>query len=216
MIVDDQELLRNGLTMVVRSQPDMEVVAEAGDGLEALKALESRRVDVVVMDIRMPRMDGVTATREIQRLDDPPKVLALTTFDLDEHALAALRAGASGFMLKDASGEEIIAAIRHVHGGDSIIAPSTTRRLIGQLVARADSDPEAVLGVLTQREREVFLGLARGASNAEIGADLFLSETTVKTHVGRILGKLGLRDRVQAVVLAYESGVVTPGEQATG
>jgi DNA-binding NarL/FixJ family response regulator len=212
MIVDDQELLRNGLTMVVRSQPDMEVVAEAGDGLEALKALESRRVDVVVMDIRMPRMDGVTATREIQRLDDPPKVLALTTFDLDEHALAALRAGASGFMLKDASGEEIIAAIRHVHRGDSIIAPSTTRRLVGQLVAKADSDPDAVLRVLTEREREVFLGLARGASNAEIGADLFLSETTVKTHVGRILTKLGLRDRVQAVVLAYESGVVTPGE----
>ncbi|MEV4065699.1 response regulator transcription factor [Nonomuraea dietziae] len=213
MIVDDQELLRNGLTMVVRSQPDMEVVAEAGDGLEALKALEARRVDVVVMDIRMPRMDGVTATREIQRLDDPPKVLALTTFDLDEHALAALRAGASGFMLKDASGEEIIAAIRHVHRGDSIIAPSTTRRLIGQLVAKADGDPDAVLKVLTAREREVFLGLARGASNAEIGADLFLSETTVKTHVGRILTKLGLRDRVQAVVLAYESGVVTPGER---
>ncbi|MEU4702975.1 response regulator transcription factor [Nonomuraea dietziae] len=213
MIVDDQELLRNGLTMVVRSQPDMEVVAEAGDGLEALKALEARRVDVVVMDIRMPRMDGVTATREIQRLDDPPKVLALTTFDLDEHALAALRAGASGFMLKDASGEEIIAAIRHVHRGDSIIAPSTTRRLIGQLVAKADGDPDAVLKVLTAREREVFLGLARGASNAEIGAALFLSETTVKTHVGRILTKLGLRDRVQAVVLAYESGVVTPGER---
>ncbi|MEU4331057.1 response regulator transcription factor [Nonomuraea dietziae] len=213
MIVDDQELLRNGLTMVVRSQPDMEAVAEAGDGLEALKALEARRVDVVVMDIRMPRMDGVTATREIQRLDDPPKVLALTTFDLDEHALAALRAGASGFMLKDASGEEIIAAIRHVHRGDSIIAPSTTRRLIGQLVAKADGDPDAVLKVLTAREREVFLGLATGASNAEIGADLFLSETTVKTHVGRILTKLGLRDRVQAVVLAYESGVVTPGER---
>ncbi|MET7328106.1 response regulator transcription factor [Nonomuraea sp. NPDC005650] len=213
MIVDDQELLRNGLTMVVRSQPDMEMVAEAADGLEALKALESRRVDVVVMDIRMPRMDGVTATREIQRLDDPPKVLALTTFDLDEHALAALRAGASGFMLKDAPGEEIIAAIRHVHRGDSIIAPSTTRRLIGRLVAKTDTAPDAVLNVLTKREREVFLGLARGASNAEIGADLFLSETTVKTHVGRILTKLGLRDRVQAVVLAYESGVVTPGER---
>ncbi|MEU6717038.1 response regulator transcription factor [Nonomuraea sp. NPDC046802] len=213
MIVDDQELLRNGLTMVVRSQPDMEVAAEAADGLEALKALESLRVDVVVMDIRMPRMDGVTATREIQRLDDPPKVLALTTFDLDEHALAALRAGASGFMLKDAPGEEIIAAIRHVHRGESIIAPSTTRRLIGRLVAKTDTTPDAVLKVLTKREREVFLGLARGASNAEIGADLFLSEATVKTHVGRILTKLGLRDRVQAVVLAYESGVVTPGER---
>ncbi|TXK41001.1 response regulator transcription factor [Nonomuraea sp. C10] len=218
MIVDDQELLRNGLAMVVRSQPDMEVAAEAGDGLEALetlealKGLESRRVDVVVMDIRMPRMDGVAATREIQRLDDPPKVLALTTFDLDEHALAALRAGASGFMLKDAPGEEIIAAIRHVHRGDSIIAPSTTRRLVRQLVTKPGTDPEAVLGALTQREREVFRGLARGASNAEIGAELFLSEATVKTHVGRILTKFGLRDRVQAVVLAYESGVVTPGE----
>ncbi|GGP03430.1 response regulator transcription factor [Nonomuraea glycinis] len=213
MIVDDQELLRNGLTMVVRSQPDVEVVAEAGDGLEALEVLRSRSVDVVVMDIRMPRMDGVTATREIQRMDNPPKVLALTTFDLDEHALAALRAGASGFLLKDAPGEEIIAAIRHVHRGDSIIAPATTRRLIGQLVARADTDPDAVLNALTEREREVFLGMARGASNAEIGAGLFLSETTVKTHVGRILAKLGLRDRVQAVVLAYESGVVTPGDR---
>jgi len=214
MIVDDQELLRNGLTMVVRSQPDMEVVAEAADGLAALLALESRHVDVVVMDIRMPRMDGVIATREIQRrLDDPPKVMVLTTFDLDEHALAALRAGASGFMLKDAPGEEIIAAIRHVHRGDSIIAPATTRRLIGRLVAKADTDPDAVLKVLTEREREVFLSLAGGASNAEIGVELFLSETTVKTHVGRILTKLGLRDRVQAVVLAYESGVVTPGER---
>ncbi|MFD8556265.1 response regulator [Streptosporangium canum] len=213
MIVDDQELLRNGLAMVVRSQPDMEVVAEAADGLAALSALESRHVDVVVMDIRMPRMDGVIATREIQRLDDPPKVLVLTTFDLDEHALAALRAGASGFMLKDAPGEEIIAAIRHVHRGDSIIAPATTRRLIGRLVAKADTDPDAVLKVLTEREREVFLSLAGGASNAEIGVELFLSETTVKTHVGRILTKLGLRDRVQAVVLAYESGVVTPGER---
>ncbi len=213
MIVDDQELLRNGLTMVVRSQPDVEVVAEAGDGLEALEVLRSRSVDVVVMDIRMPQMDGVTATREIQRMDNPPKVLALTTFDLDEHALAALRAGASGFLLKDAPGEEIIAAIRHVHRGDSIIAPATTRRLIGQLVARADTDPDAVLDALTEREREVFLGMARGASNAEIGAGLFLSETTIKTHVGRILAKLGLRDRVQAVVLAYESGVVTPGDR---
>ncbi|MEV4250202.1 response regulator transcription factor [Streptosporangium canum] len=213
MIVDDHELLRNGLAMVVRSQPDVEVVAEAADGLAALKALESRRVDVVVMDIRMPRMDGVTATREIQRLDDPPKVLVLTTFDLDEHALAALRAGASGFMLKDAPGEEIIAAIRYVHRGDSIIAPATTRRLIGRLAAKANTDPDAVLKVLTEREREVFLSLARGASNAEIGVELFLSETTVKTHVGRILTKLGLRDRVQAVVLAYESGVVTPGER---
>lgn len=214
MIVDDQELLRNGLTMVVRSQPDMEVVAEAADGLAALLALESRHVDVVVMDIRMPRMDGVIATREIQRrLDDPPKVMVLTTFDLDEHALAALRVGASGFMLKDAPGEEIIAAIRHVHRGDSIIAPATTRRLIGRLVAKADTDPDAVLKVLTEREREVFLSLAGGASNAEIGVELFLSETTVKTHVGRILTKLGLRDRVQAVVLAYESGVVTPGER---
>ncbi|MEV4219421.1 response regulator transcription factor [Nonomuraea sp. NPDC049725] len=213
MIVDDQELLRHGVTMVVRSQPDMEVVAEAADGAEALERLKALRVDVVVMDIRMPRMDGVTATREIQRLADPPRVLALTTFDLDEHALAALRAGASGFMLKDAPGEEIIAAIRHVHRGDAIIAPATTRRLVGRLVAPGGGDPDALLGALTQREREVFLGLARGASNAEIGAELFLSEATVKTHVGRILTKFGLRDRVQAVVLAYESGVVTPGDR---
>ncbi len=213
MIVDDQELLRRGLAMVIDSQPDLELVAEAGDGQEALDVLASRAVDVVVMDVRMPRMDGVRATAQIQKLSRPPRVLVLTTFDLDEHALGALRAGASGFLLKDAPGEEIIAAIRHVHAGDAIIAPATTRRLVAQLVDQRETDPTAVLQMLTEREQEVFGELARGASNAEIGARLYLSETTVKTHVGRILTKLRLRDRVQAVVLAYESGVVRPGSR---
>lgn len=213
MIVDDQELLRNGVSMVVNSQPDLEVVGEAADGHEALEMLRSRSVDVVVMDVRMPRLDGVSATAEIQKLPQPPKVLILTTFDLDENALAGLRAGASGFLLKDAPGEEIVAAIRHVHNGDSIIAPSTTRRLLSQLVTRTETDPEAILSKLTEREQEVFRSLALGASNAEIGASLFLSETTIKTHVGRILAKLRLRDRVQAVVLAYESGVIVPGDR---
>lgn len=215
MIVDDQELLRHGVTMVANSQPDLEVVAEAGDGLEALELLRVHTVDVVVMDVRMPKMDGVTATERIQRLPAPPKVLILTTFDLDESALAGLRAGASGFMLKDAPGEEIVAAIRHVHRGDSIIAPSTTRRLLSELVTRRDIDPKAVLDPLTEREQDVFRQMARGASNAEIGASLFLSETTIKTHVSRVLAKLRLRDRVQAVVLAYESGVVSPGDSSS-
>lgn len=210
MIVDDQELLRQGLAMVVRSQPDMDVVAEATNGRHALDLLATETVDVVVMDVRMPIMDGIAATEEIQRLSTPPRVLALTTFDLDEYAYDALRAGASGFILKDAPGEEVLAAIRHVHAGDAVIAPATTRRLLDHLTSRT-GDPDAVLARLTEREREVFLAMARGASNAEIAAEVFLSETTVKTHVGRILAKLRLRDRVQAVVLAYESGIVMPG-----
>jgi len=212
MIVDDQELMRRGLAMVIGSQPDLELVAEAGDGQEALEMLAARAVDVVVMDVRMPVLDGVTTTQRIQHLPNPPKVLVLTTFDLDENALGALRAGASAFLLKDAPGEEIVAAIHHVHRGDSIIAPATTKRLIGRLVSQRDADPARVLDRLTEREQEVLRELARGASNAEIGARLYLSETTVKTHVGRILAKFGLRDRVQAVVLAYEAGVVRPGE----
>jgi len=212
MIVDDQELMRRGLAMVLGSQPDLELVAEAGDGQEALDVLATRAVDVVVMDVRMPVLDGVTTTRRIQHLPNPPKVLVLTTFDLDENALGALRAGASAFLLKDAPGEEIVAAIHHVHRGDSIIAPATTKRLIGRLVSQRDADPARVLDRLTEREQDVLRELARGASNAEIGARLYLSETTVKTHVGRILAKFGLRDRVQAVVLAYEAGVVRPRE----
>lgn len=216
MIVDDQELLRRGLAMVISSQPDLDLVAEAADGREALDILATRSVDVVVMDLRMPRLDGVAATREIQTLKRPPRVLVLTTFDLDSHALAALRAGASAFLLKDAPGEEIIAAIRHVHAGDAIIAPATTARLISRLVGQHEADPARVLQALTEREREVFVEVASGASNAEIGARLYLSPTTVKTHVGRILTKFGLRDRVQAVVLAYESGVVRPGQEQHG
>jgi len=212
MIVDDQELMRRGLAMVIGSQPDLELVAEAADGQEALEVLAAHAVDVVVMDVRMPVLDGVTTTQRIQHLPNPPKVLELTTFDLDENALGALRAGASAFLLKDAPGEEIVAAIHHVHRGDSIIAPATTKRLIGRLVNQHDADPARVLDRLTEREQDVLRELARGASNAEIGARLYLSETTVKTHVGRILAKFGLRDRVQAVVLAYEAGVVRPGE----
>ena len=212
MIVDDQELMRRGLAMVIGSQPDLELVAEAADGQEALEVLAAHAVDVVVMDVRMPVLDGVTTTQRIQHLPNPPKVLVLTTFDLDENALGALRAGASAFLLKDAPGEEIVAAIHHVHRGDSIIAPATTKRLIGRLVNQHDADPARVLDRLTEREQDVLRELARGASNAEIGARLYLSETTVKTHVGRILAKFGLRDRVQAVVLAYEAGVVRPGE----
>lgn len=214
-VVDDQALVRTGLVMIINSQDDMTVVAEAGDGIEALEVLAAHRADVVLMDVRMPRMDGVTATRRLlSRSGEPSRVLVLTTFDLDEHAFAALRAGASGFLLKDAPAEELLGAIRTVHGGDAVLAPSTTRRLIehvaGDLPTPTDGpDP---FGVLTEREREVLVQIASGASNAEIAGRLFLSEATVKTHVGRVLAKLGLRDRVQAVVLAYEQRLVRPGD----
>jgi DNA-binding NarL/FixJ family response regulator len=221
MLVDDQELLRTGFRMVLASQADIEIAAEAGDGAQAVEVLRHAEVDVVLMDVRMPRMDGVQATRRIC-LDedglprpDAPKVLILTTFDLDEYAFAALKAGASGFLLKDVPPPELVAAIRAVHAGDAVVAPTTTRRMIDRFadvlpVPRADSGPPA-LEPLTEREREVFLLVAQGLSNGEIAAGLTLSEATVKTHVGRILGKLGLRDRVQAVVLAYEAGLLRAG-----
>ncbi|MFI0900746.1 response regulator [Streptomyces sp. NPDC020983] len=219
MLVDDQVLLRTGFRMVLAAQPDMEVVAEASDGAEALEVLRSTRVDVVLMDVRMPRMDGVEATRRICRGDrergDGPRVLILTTFDLDEYAFAALKAGAAGFMLKDVPPDELLAAIRAVHSGDAVVAPSTTRRLLDRftpMLPAPESEPRhKELDKLTDREREVLLLVAQGLSNGEIAAKLVLSEATVKTHVGRILTKLGLRDRVQAVVLAYESGVVRAG-----
>ncbi|CAN5383061.1 response regulator transcription factor [soil metagenome] len=211
-IVDDQALIRTGLAMVVDSQQDMRVVAQAGDGLQALDVLAATPADVVLMDVRMPVLDGVTATARLMARGGPGRVLMLTTFDLDEHAFAALRAGASGFLLKDAPAEDLLAAIRTVHRGDAVLAPSTTRRLIEHVAAdlpgTAGPDPFAAL---TEREREVLLEVASGASNAEIAARLFLSEATVKTHVGRMLAKLGLRDRVQAVVLAYEQGLIRPG-----
>lgn len=220
MLVDDQVLLRTGFRMVLQAQPDMEVVAEAGDGAEALEALRTTPVDVVLMDVRMPKLDGVEATRRICGApgrtsdDDGPRVLILTTFDLDEYAFAALKAGASGFMLKDVPPDELLAAIRAVHSGDAVVAPSTTRRLIDRFAPMLPSAAEpgsAELQRLTDREREVLLLVAQGLSNGEIAERLVLSEATVKTHVGRILTKLELRDRVQAVVLAYETGLVRAG-----
>lgn len=235
LLVDDQALLRTGFRMVLAAQQDMEVVAEAGDGAEAVRVLSTTEVDVVLMDVRMPGVDGVEATRRIcggkeaargirggkeegdgpGRAGSDPRVLILTTFDLDEYAFAALKAGASGFMLKDVPPADLLAAIRAVHSGDAVVAPSTTRRLIDRfsdvLPAAAPEPDDSVLGRLTDREREVLALVAQGLSNAEIAGRLVLSEATVKTHVGRILTKLELRDRVQAVVLAYETGLVRAG-----
>ncbi|MCT2590022.1 response regulator transcription factor [Streptomyces sp. N2-109] len=217
MLVDDQALLRTGFRMVLAAQPDMEVVAEAGDGVQALEVLRGTKVDVILMDVRMPHLDGVEATRRIcdGSGGHEPKVLILTTFDLDEYAFSALKAGASGFMLKDVPPDELLSAIRAVHSGDAVVAPSTTRRLIDRfssvLPATVPEPLARELERLTTREREVLVLIAQGLSNGEIAANLTLSEATVKTHVGRILTKLGLRDRVQAVVLAYETGLVRAG-----
>ncbi|MBA0053079.1 response regulator transcription factor [Streptomyces sp. AJS327] len=216
MLVDDQALLRTGFRMVVEAQQDMEVVAEAGDGAEALEVLRGQPVDVVLMDVRMPRVDGVEATRRICEGGEggasDPKVLILTTFDLDEYAFSALKAGASGFMLKDVPPGDLLHAIRAVHSGEAVVAPSTTRRLIDRfsmvLPSASPEPPAKELERLTDREREVLVLVAQGLSNGEIARHLVLSEATVKTHVGRILAKLSLRDRVQAVVLAYETGLV--------
>lgn len=215
MLVDDQELLRTGFRMVLQAQPDMTVAAEAGDGRAALEQLDGHEVDVVLMDVRMPHMDGVECCRRICARGTPrPKVLILTTFDLDEYAFAALKAGASGFMLKDVPAPELLSAIRSVHSGDAVVAPSTTRRLLDRFadyLPDGEGTAPTLPNQLTDREREVLLLVAQGLSNGEIAARLFLSEATVKTHVGRILMKLDLRDRVQAVVFAYENGLVQPG-----
>jgi DNA-binding NarL/FixJ family response regulator len=211
VLVDDQELLRTGFRMVLNSQADMTVVGEAGDGEAALVLLADLEADVVLMDVRMPRLDGVAATRRLCERGDRPRILMLTTFDLDEYAFAALKAGASGFLLKDVPPTDLLAAIRAVHSGEAVVAPSTTRRLLDKFAPLLPSEAEPAppeLDVLTEREHEVMLLVAQGMSNAEIASKLFLSEATVKTHVGRILMKLGLRDRVQAVVLAYETGLV--------
>ncbi|WP_159810826.1 response regulator [Cellulomonas citrea] len=221
-LVDDQQLVRAGFRMVIDSQPDLEVVLEAGDGRAAVHGLAAERspgVDVVLMDVRMPTMDGLTATAAITAAGPCPRVIVLTTFDLDEYVLRAIRAGASGFLLKDAPPEEMLAAIRTVHAGDAVIAPSSTRRLLEHLVEVLPPDEDSTrddpgrlaVADLTDREREVLVLMARGRSNTEIGQDLFVAEATVKTHVGRILAKLGARDRVQAVVTAYETGLVRPG-----
>jgi DNA-binding NarL/FixJ family response regulator len=219
LLVDDQELVRTGFRMVLDAQPGVEVTGEASDGRAALEVLRSTSADVVLMDVRMPRMDGIEATRRICERDGGPKVIILTTFDLDEYAFAALKAGAAGFLLKDAGPEQLIEAIHAVSSGDAVVAPSTTRRLIDRFVQHIpdeEAEDNAALATLTARENEVLKLVARGLSNAEIAGRLYVSEATVKTHVGRILNKLGLRDRVQAVVFAYETGLIRSGQSDDG
>jgi DNA-binding NarL/FixJ family response regulator len=218
VIADDQQLVRAGFRTILSTQPDLEVIGEAADGTEAVALADSLRPDVVLMDIRMPGLDGIEATRRIVSRRQVPaiRVLILTTFDLDEYVYDALQAGASGFLLKDASPEHLTAAVRMVSQGDALLAPSITRRLIEEFAAsRTPAVPPAALDQLSSRELEVFSLVALGLSNREIAGKLFVGETTVKTHVTRILTKLGLRDRVQAVVLAYETGAVTPGARRT-
>jgi DNA-binding NarL/FixJ family response regulator len=211
-LVDDQELVRVGLAMVVDATDDIRIVVQAADGAEAVARLAETQVDVVLMDVQMPRMNGVEATAAVTASGNGPKVILLTTFDLDEYAVDGLRAGASGFLLKDASADEVLHAIRAVHAGDAVLAPSTTRRMLEHLAtARAAArSVSPLLERLTARERDVLLEIARGHSNAETARRLFLSEATVKTHVGHLLAKLEIRDRVQAVIFAYENGLVRP------
>jgi DNA-binding NarL/FixJ family response regulator len=216
LLVDDQSLLRMGFRMILEAESDIEVVGEAATGTSGVSMASALQPDVVLMDVRMPGMDGIAATASITAAGPASKVLILTTFDLDQYVFAGLKAGASGFMLKDAPPAELLAAIRTVAGGDAVLAPTTTRRLIDQFAPLLpdpgkQQDRDALLSKLTDRERTVFAELAAGRSNREIATELHLSEGTVKIHVGRILTKLGLRDRVQAVVLAYESGLITPG-----
>nr|WP_276544970.1 response regulator transcription factor [Brachybacterium muris] len=215
-LVDDQPLVRAGFSMVIDSQDDMDVVVQAADGIEAVDQLRARDVDVVLMDVRMPRMDGIEATSRILEqvpVERAPRIIVLTTFDLDEYVVAAIRAGASGFLLKDAQPEELLHAIRTIHRGDAVIAPSATRRLLERVISTPEPPERSTtaLETLTEREREVLVLMGRGFSNQEIGAELFVAGATVKTHVGRVLSKLGARDRVQAVIIAFETGLVSPG-----
>jgi DNA-binding NarL/FixJ family response regulator len=222
LLADDQPLLRRGFRMILEAEDGVTVTGEAGDGAEAVELARRVRPDVVLMDIRMPGTDGIEATRRITAAEPGVRVLVLTTFDLDEYAFGALQAGASGFLLKDVRPHELVAAVRTVASGDAVVSPRVTRRLLeeyAQQLPVADSAADAdradrypQLASLTEREREVLAIVAQGLSNTEIAASLFVSETTVKSHVGRILAKLGLRDRVQIVVLAYESGLVRPGK----
>ena len=213
LLADDQALVRAGFRMILKTEPELEVVGEAADGGEAVDLARALRPDVVLMDVRMPDVDGIEATRRIvDGADGAPRVLVLTTFDLDEYVYEALRAGASGFLLKDAPEDRLLAGIRIVCDGGSLFAPAVTRRLIERFVQRPPQEPPQALTELTPREVEVLRLLARGFSNAEIAAEFVVSEHTVKTHVAHVLRKLSLRDRVQAVVLAYESGLVRPGE----
>ncbi|GLZ79840.1 DNA-binding response regulator [Actinorhabdospora filicis] len=213
VLVDDQQLVRTGLRLVIDSQPDLTVVGEAGDGAQALALLRETAADIVIMDVRMPVMDGIEATAHLTALAEGPKVLVLTTFDAEEEAFAALRAGAAGFLLKNGTPEELLTAVRVIVAGDAIVAPRITRRLLDRFAPQFAAPPTGGdrLAGLTAREREVVLQIARGRSNLEIGADLGVAEATVKSHVRRILAKLSLRDRVQLVVLAYESGLIRPG-----
>jgi DNA-binding NarL/FixJ family response regulator len=212
VVADDQALVRTGFRVIVDAEPDMEVVAEAGDGRETVEAVRLRHPDVVLMDIRMPNLDGIEATRLVAAQPRPPRVLILTTFDLDEYVYEALRAGASGFLLKDAGAAELLHAVRVVAGGEALLAPTITRRLIEDFARRPrPSARPAAMDELTPRELEVLGLIARGSSNADIARELVVSDATVKTHVARVFSKLGLHDRAQAVVLAYESGLVTPG-----
>ncbi|MEM9561534.1 MAG: response regulator transcription factor [Actinomycetota bacterium] len=223
-LIDDQELVRTGFRMILDSEPDIEVVGEAGDGQAGLDLIRSNRPDVALMDVRMPVMDGVEATRQLA--EHPPdgpgatRIIIVTTFDLDDYVFTALQNGASGFLLKDAPADQLVAAVRVVASGEALLSPSITRRLIERFQVEPSSaaapaidpaDADRRFGELTERETEVLVELARGLSNAEIAEKLYVSETTVKTHVGRVLAKLEVRDRVQAVVMAYESGIVRPG-----
>ena len=216
LVVDDQAVVRLGFRALLESQPDMKVIGAAGDGREAVRMATAAQPDVVLMDIRMPVMGGIDATRAIVQLPARPKVLILTTFDLDDYVYDALRAGASGFLLKDATPDQILDAVRVIGAGEALLAPGVTRRLISEFAARAQLRQPAQLADLTARERQVFELVAHGLSNAEIARTLHLADQTVKTHVSAVLAKLGLRDRVQAVVLAYESGIITPGAAAPG
>jgi DNA-binding NarL/FixJ family response regulator len=212
LVADDQAMIRAGFRMLLRNEADIEVVAEAANGLEAVDKAARFSPSVVLMDIRMPELDGLEATRRILAADPAAKILILTTFDLDEYIYEALRAGASGFVLKDDPPEQLIDAIRTVAAGDALLSPTVTRRVIGQFTRIPRPDPPPALAELTDREREVFRLIAKGLSNSEIGQELFISDTTVKTHVTRVFQKLELRDRVHAVVLAYRSGLVEGDE----
>ncbi|MDX6210588.1 MAG: hypothetical protein QOE24_2979 [Frankiales bacterium] len=214
VVADDHQVVRDGFAGLLGTQPDFVVTGTAHDGAEAVRVCRTVRPDVVLMDVRMPRMDGIEATRQITALSDPPRVLILTTFDLDQYVYDALCAGASGFLLKDVTAERLFDAVRVIAGGEALLAPAVTRRLLSEFARQrpaAELRPAAALATLTPRETEVLRLVAEGLSNSEISARLTVTEETVKTHVSRLLGKLGLRDRTQAVVTAYETGLVVPG-----